>query len=85
MRRAIDEILLLAFSAADQAEEDFTSISNPTDLARDALKNAERTGIARYKRMLLALADQEPRLDNPEPNYEGMTAFDRLGQEEIPS
>jgi len=85
MRRAIDEVLLLAFSAADRGEEDYTSISNPTDLARDALKNAERVGIARYKRMLLSLADQEPQLSNLEPDYQGQDAFDRLATEEIPS
>ena len=69
LKEAYEKILRTAFAAADDETERFTSISSPTDPMRDAMRNAERYGVAQYKLRLLSLCELRDTLAPVEPNY----------------
>lgn len=77
--------LSLAMIAADGEEEKLMTISVPTDLARDALRNAERIGALRYKNALIGLAEipdeKQPKLT---ADYRGRTPFDEAADIPVP-
>lgn len=80
-----DGVLTHALTAADAEEDRLLMISVPTDLARDALRNAERVAVARYKATLLSLADiPEDKKEIVTADYRGKTPFDEAAEIPLP-
>lgn len=84
LSKALDDILELAFLAADRQEED-DSLSSPLtgDAVLMAMRQSEHVAIARYKSRLRKLAGSPPApVENLIPDYSA-DPFEQLAQEPI--
>lgn len=82
---AAEDILNLAFQAADFAEDERVALSTDANVYRDGTEHAGRVAILRYKRAIEALKSPSIQSQGPiTPNYKGEDAYEALALEQKP-